>query len=354
MNILFSLSLHFDSAPADVWDMFYKTRPTDNHANEDLTLLEVDADNKKYYIYNCVFKDQQGGCIYAATKDSVDFLHSFCLFHDNSNTNIGGIVYFTGNSQIVQHRFCAYKTVKPKDGIYSYTEVSNANNFNYLIDCSVSHCSSSDFGGNYAIIAYNGAGLLSSSNSSQSSCQNGPGYVFQDSNPSATINYTTVSNNTAKGYVISHSSSGVYFLKKSNIINNEITEVTNSVIVVSSSKDSLTVDSCCFFGNNPNQGKLFGLYNNYNGEMGQIIVKDSHVDKFSENIKIETNNIIKDTSSVFLAHFASYKCDAVMPFQYYEVAMNNIVCMKNELQCTCEFLHEYINLAAFSLGFFFI
>lgn len=333
--------------------MFYTNSPTHNYTNTQNPSIIGQASNK-YFVYNCVFSNQQDGCIYIEFKDSIDFLHSFCLFHDNFGSG-GGSIYFSGNSQIVQHRFCAYNSTADLFGLFSSTSVGdsgqNANYFNYHIECSLTHCNFPDSDPGAVIDAHYGIVSLSASNSSQNNCPIASGYLFSASYPSSTINYTTLANNTAEYSIASHSISGAFLLTKSNIINNEIigTGYPASSILLNENKDILTVDSCYFFGNKTGPGKLFCLNKNYQGYIGKFLVKSCHIDEFSKSGYVETSQIKTDSIFVYLAqYFSTYKCDAIPPDKI------GFVCIKEKLQCTYKFFRYFLSYTALSFGFFII
>lgn len=190
--------IHCYLSPPEAWKKFYDEEASPDYMDKTNPSIDV-AWKNKMFLYNCNFFNQQSGCI-KISKDSINFMHSYCIFDKNINSDDGGSVYLKGNSNAVQHRICAYdSSVQTKHlGLFSYVSVGNSN-FNYIIDGTFTRCRSTE-SSNYIIYLQNGNTSLCNTNSSHNECDKGAGYCL-DSQTKALVNYTTIAHNIVQNSI---------------------------------------------------------------------------------------------------------------------------------------------------------
>lgn len=297
--------MHRETAPEDVWGSFYGEPLSPSYSGETNPPVSSDKNNK-IFVYNCVFSRQLAGSI-KIERDSVYFLHSYCIFTHISNPQSGGSIYVSGSNEVIQHRYCAFNVTSESVGLFSFTYLDFSPSNNMHTECSITHCRAPLLDTN-TITAVKGRGSFINSNTSQNSCINGAGFSFADNDLVA--NYVTVANNVAQNNIIFITGGNSNNIKNSNIAYNELTSGGTSMNAIVFPTGTMFIESCCFYGNNVGEGKLFCRPLDHS-----FIASNCYFDMFSNfGNDIETPSLHNGTSSLYLAHISTQKCNAIMPF----------------------------------------
>lgn len=298
------LSLHQCSYPLIIWELFYSGHHTSCTSKEKIANKITNSTTNNFLVYECQFSEFTDGCFVIRNQNYLRFLHSFCIFTNNSCKDEGGCILFSGNMEIVQHRVCAYNLDAQNHACFCSTKLTpNSYNKNFFLDCSITNCGSLSYNGPVSLS--HGAILVTLSNSSGNYGDCSAGISLYGVTPEPFIithlNYTTFQNNKANYQIISLKT-GYYKMTISNILNNTINKGQGHVY---SQTNYTGIYDCRFYNNN---GSV--LFYRKTGVFG---VSNCYIDKISQYNHVLTKSNYNHSNTFILSHFGTYRCMNLFP-----------------------------------------
>jgi hypothetical protein len=185
-------------------------------------------------------------------------------------------------------------------GLFIYSWTGSYQNYNYVLDCSISFSNQLSNTNYYTVDLYGGVERVISTNSSNNICYQYSSFEIHPCNSAlsteikystqnAYIYYSTISNNYATDSICiwfeSWNSKAYDYANECNFINNS--QYSSSESIVRSSSSYTTINGCCFIKNNENGNGciLFYAVNYY------MTISNCSIDNYSDSMKSGTVTI---------------------------------------------------------------
>ena len=256
--------------------------------------------------FKCEASNGNGGALCISTSDSSKVLVEKSMFVNCSASSDCGAIYVGNDGSCVISEVCGYGCTAKSSRLFSeITCTSDAQHKNDLIYSSIAL--SRNEACSFTNVIKGGIVSYKNNNFSNNKCKDCPAFWFNPSTSSSDVAcffyYNSISNNTAtESRVVSFSNGGPFETKFCNIIDNEISVVTNYAIIWTNRK--LTIENSCIIKNCATY--TFPSSGNTNIKNCTL---DSNVDsKKTGNIVIES--ITRSTFENALFHLTTGYCES--------------------------------------------